>query len=200
MFRRSCESFLRTSRHLKSSRPSLEAVNVGQKLRLYRPTHFSAPSAVGAHRYFCANSKASDSSSSSSSAGKKGETSAQSLEELIKEIASEKELPGTRAEDAYAIAYTCGKCNGRSAKKISKRAYHHGVVIITCPFCKNRHLIADRLGWFEEGGTDIEKMMKEKGEEVRTGVFGFGGTREDADRVMQELVDMDEFEDPKQLS
>lgn len=64
------------------------------------------------------------------------------------------------------MAFTCGVCNTRSARKISKRAYHHGVVIVQCPHCSNRHLIADRLGWFGDD-TDIVKIMKEKGEVVR---------------------------------
>ena len=29
--------------------------------------------------------------------------------------------------------------------------------------CKKNHLIADNLGWFQDGGTNIEQIMREKG-------------------------------------
>jgi hypothetical protein len=32
--------------------------------------------------------------------------------------------------------------------------------------CRKNHLIADNLGWFQEGGTNIEHIMQEKGLEV----------------------------------
>jgi hypothetical protein len=51
---------------------------------------------------------------------------------------------------------------------MSKKAYNHGVVIIKCSGCKNNHLMADHLGWFDSTkkvGT-IEDIMKEKGESV----------------------------------
>jgi protein import protein ZIM17 len=51
---------------------------------------------------------------------------------------------------------------------MSKQAYNTGVVIITCSGCKNKHLIADHLGWYDSqksAGT-IEDIMREKGEGV----------------------------------
>lgn len=29
--------------------------------------------------------------------------------------------------------------------------------------CRKNHLIADNLGWFQDGGTNIEQIMQEKG-------------------------------------
>lgn len=50
---------------------------------------------------------------------------------------------------------------------MSKHAYDHGVVIMQCDHCKNRHLIADHLGWFKNGGVTVEDLVKDKGETVR---------------------------------
>ncbi|KAG0318333.1 hypothetical protein BGZ99_005734 [Dissophora globulifera] len=65
------------------------------------------------------------------------------------------------------IAFTCTVCNNRSHKTMSKHAYEHGVVIMQCDHCKNRHLIADHLGWFRTGGVTVEDLVQEKGETVR---------------------------------
>ncbi len=65
------------------------------------------------------------------------------------------------------MMYTCGKCDVRSAKAFSKVAYTQGVVIVECPNCSARHLVADHLGWFGAKST-IEEFAKERGETIIT--------------------------------
>ena len=50
------------------------------------------------------------------------------------------------ADHTYMITFTCKRCQVRSSHKMSGQAYHHGSVLITCPGCKNRHVISDHLG------------------------------------------------------
>ncbi|CAE8714133.1 unnamed protein product, partial [Polarella glacialis] len=141
------------------------------------------PVTRSAARAFCTGGPASDSG---------GTASRQTLEQLLREQLANGTITGVRSEEAYALAFTCGVCDGRSAKKISKQAYHNGVVLVTCPHCNNRHLIADRLGWFQDGGTDIEQIMREKGEEVvRLSQFRLGCDSDDATRALDALVDVE---------
>ena len=46
---------------------------------------------------------------------------------------------------SYQLTFTCKPCQKRSSHKLTKQGYHHGTVIITCPECKNRHIISDHL-------------------------------------------------------
>jgi len=72
------------------------------------------------------------------------------------------------------ISFTCKKCDTRSTKMMSKRAYTKGVVIITCPGCHNRHLIADNLGYFFDNSRNIEDILKEKGDSIQRRSFNEG--------------------------
>ena len=72
-----------------------------------------------------------------------------------------------RIEPTMMIAFTCTVCDKRQGKSMSKKSYESGVVLITCDGCKNRHLIADNLGWFGDGNSNIETILAEKGVDVR---------------------------------
>jgi protein import protein ZIM17 len=81
------------------------------------------------------------------------------------------------------IVFTCKKCNTRSSKIISKHAYEKGVVIVRCDGCKNNHLIADNLNWFQDTSCrNIETILKQKGENVRR-------IRNDQDGYFEAVVD-----------
>ncbi|EJT96576.1 zf-DNL-domain-containing protein [Dacryopinax primogenitus] len=94
-------------------------------------------------------------------------------------------------EPKLSLTFTCTApgCDGhRSSHVFSKRSYEHGVVLVECPGCHNRHLIADHLGWFKdgtEGGKNktLEEIMAAKGvpvtrgQIVEKGTFEFNGTQ-----------------------
>ena len=57
------------------------------------------------------------------------------------------------------FVYTCGQCGTRSAKRVSKRSYFHGVVLVRCDGCKALHLVADRKGWFDDKPIGLEELV-----------------------------------------
>ena len=74
---------------------------------------------------------------------------------------------------------------------MSKGAYTSGVVIIQCPDCKNRHLIADHLGWFkDQKGVTVEDLVKEHGKEV-TKIVVDTGQAEDIMQFMPSIVQLE---------
>lgn len=59
---------------------------------------------------------------------------------------------------------------------MSKQGYHHGSVLISCPGCRNRHVISDHLGVFtDRKGVTVEDFMREKGQLVKRGTVGEDG-------------------------
>ena len=66
------------------------------------------------------------------------------------------------------IAFTCKKCDTRSSHTFSRQSYYKGSVLIQCPGCKNRHLIADNLKIFSDDNFNLEEVMKAKGDSVAT--------------------------------
>ncbi|KAJ3551717.1 hypothetical protein NP233_g13024 [Leucocoprinus birnbaumii] len=84
-----------------------------------------------------------------------------------------------------SITFTCTVegCGERSTHEFTKHAYEKGIVLVQCPGCKNRHLIADHLGWFKESTGDgkmrtIEDILRNKGETVKRGKVDPNGTIE----------------------
>ncbi|GAB7347463.1 hypothetical protein MBLNU459_g4377t1 [Dothideomycetes sp. NU459] len=78
-------------------------------------------------------------------------------------------------QPAYEMTFTCRKCLERSSHRISKQGYHHGTILITCPGCKNRHLISDHLKIFSDTSVTIEDILKEKGQLLKKGQLGSEG-------------------------
>ncbi|CEG63113.1 Putative Zf-DNL-domain-containing protein [Rhizopus microsporus] len=91
------------------------------------------------------------------------------------------------------IGFTCKVCEERSHHVMSKLAYTKGVVLIQCPGCKNRHLIADNLGWFRDSKTTVEDLVKEKGEAIRKVIVDEHGVERMGD-LLEWLPDIAEEE------
>lgn len=83
--------------------------------------------------------------------------------------------PLSERPPSYELTFTCKPCRHRSTHNVTKRGYHHGAVLITCPGCKNRHVISDHLGYFADRNFTIEDLMRRKGEFVRKGTLGSEG-------------------------
>ncbi|WPH00573.1 zf-DNL-domain-containing protein [Acrodontium crateriforme] len=86
------------------------------------------------------------------------------------------EIAARKAEEpAYEMTFTCRQCLERTSHRITKQAYHFGTTLVTCPGCKNRHLISDHLKIFSDKSITIEDIMKEKGQLLKKGRLGADG-------------------------
>ncbi|KAL1582759.1 hypothetical protein WHR41_08352 [Cladosporium halotolerans] len=92
-------------------------------------------------------------------------------------------------QPSYELTFTCKKCLDRSSHRITKQAYHFGTVLVNCPGCKSRHLIADHMKIFSDTSVTIEDIMKEKGEFIQKGSLGADGD--------VEFYDASSIEDPQ---
>ncbi|KKA29444.1 hypothetical protein TD95_002692 [Thielaviopsis punctulata] len=110
----------------------------------------------------------SSSSSSSSPASPVSESSASSSA-TTDPAASSEILARKLQEPHYQLSFTCKPCDTRSSHIVSKQAYHHGSVLITCPGCSNRHVMSDNLNIFGDKKVTVEDLLREKGEGVRKG-------------------------------
>lgn len=61
---------------------------------------------------------------------------------------------------SYQLTFTCRPCGNRSTHTVSKQAYHKGTVLIQCPGCTNRHLIADHLKVCPPDGGERKGLRK----------------------------------------
>ncbi|KAK3686680.1 hypothetical protein LTR37_019560 [Vermiconidia calcicola] len=112
-----------------------------------------------------------------------------SRESASRDGASQKEDIAARKaqEPAYELTFTCKKCTERSSHRVTHQAYHHGTTLITCPGCKNRHLISDHLKIFSDMGITIEDILREKGQFLRKGRLGEDGDIEFYDETNNEI-------------
>ncbi|OAA48718.1 DNL zinc finger domain containing protein [Metarhizium rileyi] len=94
--------------------------------------------------------------------------------QLSEAPASEGERPEVNPA-YYQLSFTCVPCGHRSHHNVSKQGYHTGSVLITCPSCRNRHVISDHLNIFGERKVTVEDLMRERGRLVKRGSLGEDG-------------------------
>ncbi len=79
----------------------------------------------------------------------------------------------TATHPAYEIFFTCKPCSHRSGPhRVTKQGFHKGTTLITCPSCKNRHVVSDHLRIFTDEGGDLVDIMKRHGEKLKKGKLG----------------------------
>ena len=85
-------------------------------------------------------------------------------------LQSNKRSVNLSAQPAYELTFTCKPCLTRSTNHaVSKQAYHHGSVLITCPKCKAKHVISDHLKIFSDKGFNIEEFLEKNSDRITKG-------------------------------
>jgi hypothetical protein len=87
-------------------------------------------------------------------------------------------VPGVRVAapgDLMVAMFTCGVCDTRLARTISRSSYERGTVLVRCPGCRGVHVLADHLGFVDDEHLTAEALLEAKGERVRRGAIGLGG-------------------------
>jgi hypothetical protein len=164
------QSHFSQSSTLLSNRIDTRNTNANTTVTLASPSHCYALQQVS-----CCSSHAKDKdtpeSASTSTNNEVEESTDSTLPAASESNDTEKpfEIPGAqKGGRKLAIVFTCTVCDTRSAKQFTEQAYTNGVVLVRCPGCENLHLIADRLGYFQEEDWDLESLVQQKGEKVRT--------------------------------
>ncbi|KAI0425433.1 DNL zinc finger-domain-containing protein [Xylaria sp. FL1042] len=83
--------------------------------------------------------------------------------------------PRKQLEPHYQLTFTCVPCAARSTHVVSKQGYHRGSVLISCPSCRNRHIISDNLNIFGDRKITVEDLLRERGQLVKRGTLGEDG-------------------------
>ena len=91
------------------------------------------------------------------------------------EATREGKRPELKDPAYYQLSFTCVPCGYRSHHNVSKQGYHKGSTLITCPECRNRHVISDHLNIFGDRKMTVEDLMREKGQLVKKGSLGEDG-------------------------
>ncbi|RCK65288.1 Mitochondrial protein import protein ZIM17 [Candida viswanathii] len=110
---------------------------------------------------------------------------------IFKRSQSSATLPN-KLEGELLLQFTCNVCNNRSSHHISKQAYDHGTVLVQCPSCKSRHLIADNLGFMEYNKKfNLQNYLNSKGESIETNpnVVEFNDLPPELKDTLQEIND-----------
>ncbi|KAL6902652.1 DNL zinc finger domain-containing protein [Trichoderma evansii] len=105
---------------------------------------------------------------------------------------SESDRPEFKGPAFYQLSFTCVPCGHRSHHNVSKQGYHRGSTLITCPSCRNRHVISDHLNIFGDRKITVEDLMREKGQLVKRGSLGEDGDIEfwPDEAIPEELADI----------
>ncbi|KAL0572424.1 hypothetical protein V5O48_009542 [Marasmius crinis-equi] len=163
-----------------SSLPSTIKVQLRFRLGIINPKTLSTSSFHGVERRFYSDStrppssNAEPSSSIELGAGADKATASAGL-------TNSQALPNS-IEPKLSMTFTCTVegCGTRSSHEFTKRSYEKGIVLVQCPGCHNRHLIADHLGWFKESTEEgklrtVEDLLRAKGEKIKRGRMNADG-------------------------